>query len=879
MANLVHGTTSIPLQAECVIGRKRDCGLKITDDKASRQHARVFLVDGEWWLEDLESANGTSLNGKSLKQRAQLHDKDIIVIGKSEIRFNDDAHASQDLKSLMGKDLVGQTIAGHRITGLIGRGVTGTIYTAEQVALQRGVAFKIMDPRLAASDPGFGERFLKMVTKACSITHDGIVRIHECGHDANILWYTMELMTGDTLEQLLKRDGAMEPSLALLIAEKTALALQAAHNAGIVHGDVKPATIMLTETGHVKILDIGIAGLTGKESRLVQAHAATKQVFYLSPEQAKGGTSDVRSDIYSLGCVIFHSLTGKVPFGGANFKEVVAAHEKQPVPEIAANLGLPPKIDQLLVGMMNKNVEWRFASMDEVVAELRALREIVTPGAHAEGAEDSARAKIAERARKRVEQRRSSNLQSRAMMLLCVVAIAVVIGFVGLPDLSRLSQQLEQRPEPPSVPLPRTGRGPSDITPPRRPDVPKPPPTKDAWVERWQQLSPKIDASAERGDWGAAELALARFSAELAAGAPDSDIVGPVRLRTSQLQSDADASYQKSLAAMPSAADAGGLSVRLRQLAALRDVTIGANRGDAEARYQEALAKLKQRLDDARRQARRALEAGQLDQLVPLATSLEPAFTATPVAGLHRQFHTLVSEAAAIRPQWKGSWNATHGALLASRGTAAIPAAAALMISGDANSLAQAKKLLADPALASGAALRRREALLGNEAAILSFDDIGDLQFIDTLQGDPVLANGALSGEDTCGLACTVPVGGESWSASLSLALATKDPQDAEAVISCVDGQNVNLSLRISPERVRLKVQATAGAIENEHEHALTERMRVRLSCRAGTLTVLIDDEVVASVEQARIPAGSQLRFEVGGFVWKLDDLQVLASD
>lgn len=869
MAHLELGDRRIMLEKECVLGRHRDCGMVLKDDGASRQHARVFLLESEWWIEDLESANGTKLNGKKLAKRARIHHGDLIGIGGTSVKLVNE-HTQEIRLEKVPDDMIGRSIAGYDIDGLIGRGVTGTIFTATQKALERGVAFKVMDPRLTVSDPGFPERFLGTINKAASIRHDGVVRIHECGKDQGLLWYTMELVQGDTLEQLLKRDGAMEPPLALMIIEKAADALEAVHAAGLVHGDVKPATIMLTETGHVKILDIGVVGLSATETKAVQGDAATKQVFYLAPEQARGGASDIRGDVYSLGCALFNALTGKVPFGGATFKEVVAAHEKQPVPQIAKGLGLPAKVDTVLAQMLNKNPEWRFETMAVVKTELRALRELVTPDAASEDAERAARAKIAGRAKAKVVKRQAESLQRVATGLIAVVAVAIVLATVGLPSFGAAE------PVAPVAPTTAPPRATTAATTAPRPTPGVPVPVKDVWAERWAALSTRIDAAAGNGDWGAAEIAAGRFAAEIAAAAPSHPAADSVRRRAQQLEIDGGAWYLTAVAALPAAGDE---AARLRELARLRDVALTINRGDAEARYQEALAKLTQRLGAARRNARQALEQGRFAELPALAQGLEAGFTGTPVAGLHRTFAAQATEAARAQPQWKSDWATTEARLKAVKGAAALPAAAALMLAGGGDSLAAARKLLADPALAQGDALRRKEALLGREAAVLSFDDPADLQFIETLQGEPRMQAGALRSEDDGGVACAVPVGGPAWSASISFALKNAAP-DAEATVSCVAGSDASFVLRIGPEVVTARVATAEGMQETTVERAADGgNCRVRLSCRGGALTVLLDANGIGSWENVAIPAGSQLRCEVGGYQWAIEDLQVLSGE
>ena len=866
MANLVVGQTAYPLEQECLLGRQKTCGIQIRDEKASRQHARVYFSKDAWWVEDLSSANGTKLNATALdKQKARLSDGDIIAIGAAQIRFVDNARRKKGL-STAGLDLVGREINGYRIDRLIGHGVTGTIYDATQLALERGVAFKVMDLGLSAHDPQFGERFLGVLKRASTIRHDGMVKIHESGIDEDgMVWYAMELVHGDTLEALLKREGPMEPPLALLLAEKVAQALSAAHALDLVHGDLKPATIMVEETGHVKVLDIGMAGLTPSECRLVQGAAATRQVFYLAPEQAKGGVNDVRSDIYSLGCVIHHALSGKVPFPGAAFDDIVAAHANQPVPPLAAKLGLPPAVDSLLAKMMAKSAIARPASMDDVVAALRALRDQVNPDAHSESAERDARAKMAARTRPRKLSRKNDALPGWAtalVWLLILIGALIVLAALGV---------FSPKPAPAAQPV----DAPVVAAPTPAPSTPKPVATAaaDPVATRWQAVQTQVDANTKDGDWAGAEATLAAF---ILSAPKDSEAFQSAQLRAQQLQNDGDEWFTKTVKDLPAGNDPTTAAQRLNALAALRDQCLANARPDAEARYQESLAILVQDLSDAKRKARLALQAGKVDELPGDADALAPAFKDTPVAGMQQQFAAVAGEATKITPL--ADWATTRGHLAQAKGADALPAAAALLLSGDLQDIIDARRLLTDPALGDGDLLRRREALAGHQAAVLTFADLGDLQYIEELAGSPRLANGALGSDDAAGIACTVPVGGDGWSAALIVVL-TKGTADAEARVSCVAGQAVPLTISFTPTEVAWKIQTANGLVSDHAARAKGDTLHVRLASHKGQLRLLVDDQQIATVDQAQIPAGSQFRLEIGGYSWRLKSLQVLSGE
>jgi hypothetical protein len=632
---------------------------------------------------------------------------------------------------------------------------------------------------------------------------------------------------------------------------------------------------MVEETGHVKVLDIGMAGLTPSECRLVQGAAATRQVFYLAPEQAKGGANDVRSDIYSLGCVIHHALAGKVPFPGAAFDEIVTAHATQPVPPLAAKLGLPPAIDSLLAKMMAKSAIARPASMDDVVSALRALRDQVNPNAHSESAERDARAKMAARTRPKKLSRKNDSLPGWAtalVWLLILVGAMLILAAIGV--FTPKTAPVAPSPDSPDSVATTPGHG----TPKPVAANPAATTTADPLAARWLALQPQIDASTKDGDWAGAETALAAFiqSAQQAKVAADNENLQAAQLRAQQLQNDGDDWFGRTVKALPVGDDPATAAQRLNALAALRDQCLANARADAESRYQEALAILVQDLSDAKRKARLALQAGKVAELPGDADALAAAFKDSPVAGMQKQFAAMATEAAQTRPL--ADWATTRGHLAQAKGADALPAAAALLLSGDLQDIIDARRLLDDPALAQGDLLRRRAALAGTQAAVLSFKDLGDLQFIEELAGNPRLANGALGSDDAAGIACTVPVGGDGWSAALEMTL-TKAAADAEARVSCVAGQAVPLTISFTPAAIAWKIQTAGGLAQDKAPAAKNDSIRLRLACHKGQLRLLVDDQQIATFDQAQIPAGSQFRLEIGGYSWRLKSLQVLGGD
>ena len=906
MPRLVYDAKEFPLAGnELVLGRHRECSIPIDDGKASRRHCRVFVKpDGTVWVEDLESANGTEVNDEEIFSPRKLIDGDLIIIGKAKVRFLGDTVETTPANGVTviqadPKELLDRLVGGCRLTAVIAAGHTGTVYRAKQLSLGREIALKIFKSEVLKRDPAFAERFLTEARRAGSVMHPNVVQIHECGHDDGLLWYCMELVEGDTLEDLITRDGRLDPALALVISEQAAAALQAAHAKGVMHGDVNPGNLMLANEGKLKLLDLGLVRVlnsgrtTGGKKRVIG------NPWYMSPERAKGEDGTAQSDIYSLGCVLFHLLTGHPPFDDDSPKAILKAQLEQPIPNAIDSVpGLPKKIDELLHGMLSKNPAWRHASIEEVLPELRAAREALPKnqpkgqplgngrGANANGngrpaspsAVDHA-AQVAvnlDRAQVRAERAQQHSIRNLVVLVVLVVVLGIAYLFSGV-SFSVLLSNVNNKAgtvagpfndPPPTTPVqPGTGKPP--ITPPVTPQV-----ADDAAAERWRLAQHEVDALVKQGNWGAAELRLARVSDEIKGVAGGAAISEAQRLKGEQLHLDGEAWYRAQIAALPDAAIATNVAPRLARLSDLRDSALAINRGDAESRYQELVTRLDQQLKAARRQARQAIEAGRPESVPAVAKQLEPWFAKTPLAGVYRQFNALAAEAATAKPLWRADWPATHESLLAAKGEAALAAGAVLLLSGAADE--GRTLLLGDPALAQGAFLRRREALFGREAAILSFSDLGDLQYIETLQGDVRLLDNALTGvgKEACGLAITVPVGGANWNAGLLLKLGKGSGQ---AVISCVKDEVPEFVLRIEADKLVLKIHSAIGW-ENIQPARPEGPLKIRLACRANTLQVLVNNKVVSEIKQAKIPVGSQLRFEVADLPWVMDDVQVVGE-
>ena len=259
----------------------------------------------------------------------------------------------------------------------IGEGGMAVVYKAKDRLLNRYVAIKILRPEFT-QDEQFLDSFKRESQAAAGLQHPNIVSIYDVGRTGNINFIVMELVDGRPLSDFIKENGHLDYKTTIDIAKQMASALAIAHKHQIIHRDVKPHNIMITSDGVAKLTDFGIARAVSKATMVADTSKIIGSVHYFSPEQARGAYVDERSDIYSLGIVMFEMLTGRVPFDGETPVEVALKHINEDVPSPAKLVpGIPPALDKVVLKATDKYQTERYKSADEMLEALKNV-EFVT---------------------------------------------------------------------------------------------------------------------------------------------------------------------------------------------------------------------------------------------------------------------------------------------------------------------------------------------------------------------------------------------------------------------------------------------------------------------------------------------------------------------
>src|SRR5690242_12697935 len=273
--------------------------------------------------------------------------------------------------------LVGDEFAGYRIRAVLGRGGMSVVYQAENLRLVNVIALKVLAPELAANDV-FRARFLEESRIAASLNHPNVIPIYDMGSQDDLLYIAMRYVSGTDLRQMIKKRGRLAPDTALFLLGQVARALDTAHRLGLVHRDVKPGN-MLIERGadegdpdHVYLADFGITKHAMSRTGLTSTGQFLGTIDYVAPEQIRGTSVLGLADQYSLGCVLYECLTGRVPFEKDLDAAIIWAHvEETPARPTILRPELPPAIDEVFARVLAKRPDERYGSCREFIDAAR----------------------------------------------------------------------------------------------------------------------------------------------------------------------------------------------------------------------------------------------------------------------------------------------------------------------------------------------------------------------------------------------------------------------------------------------------------------------------------------------------------------------------
>ena len=274
---------------------------------------------------------------------------------------------------------LGRVVAGYRIEEQIGRGGMGLVYRAEHLNLRRRAAIKIIAPELAEAS-GFRERFNREARIAAALQHPNIVTVYDAGEEDGLLYLAMQYIEGSDLSAVLRSQGRLRPYRAIDVCRQVAAALDAAHAQGLIHRDVKPANVLI-EGRTAFLTDFGLTKrIEGTRTQLTKAGDVVGTIHYVAPEQIEGGRVDARTDIYSLGCLVYHCLSGELPFARDTDVAVIYAHLSEEPPRLTSvRPELPGGLDAVIAKALEKAPERRFQSCADLMSAARAVIDAAGP--------------------------------------------------------------------------------------------------------------------------------------------------------------------------------------------------------------------------------------------------------------------------------------------------------------------------------------------------------------------------------------------------------------------------------------------------------------------------------------------------------------------
>lgn len=333
----------------------------------------------------------------------------------------------------------------YQIIRSIGEGGMANVYLAHDTILDRDVAVKILRGDLA-DDEKFVRRFQREAIAASSLSHPNIVEMYDVGEDNGKYYIVMEYVEGKTLKNLIKKRGALTLPEVIDIMQQLTSAISCAHDSNIIHRDIKPQNVLIKEDGIVKITDFGIA-MALNSNELTQTNSVMGSVHYLPPEQANGKGATLKSDIYSLGIVMFELLTGKLPFRGENAVEIAIKQMKNQIPSVCSiNENIPQSIENIILKACAKNPKNRYNNVKEMYLDIETCldeerqeeKRYVYPYSETEEIEDTKEVKTIKEVEKKEQtelddiEENEEKKSNKLIVILSIAIAAIILGIVVL---------------------------------------------------------------------------------------------------------------------------------------------------------------------------------------------------------------------------------------------------------------------------------------------------------------------------------------------------------------------------------------------------------------------------------------------------------------
>ena len=442
-ASAVNGETVVDATLDGSMSSPKPKGAKVSHGG----RAAKTVVEGVDATMD-QTVNGTSELDSATPSKSVVRSGSSASSSSTGKRSKSDAKVVKD----RGKDEVAaipERLGGYRIIRLLGRGAMGAVYEAKQVSLDRIVALKTIRHRFA-KNPASLARFTREAYAAAQLTHHNVVQIYDFGEDSGRHFFSMEWVRGGPLSDLIHEKGVVDPKLAAGYILQAARGLQFAHQNGMVHRDVKPANLLLSEEGVVKVADLGLvkipdqmdpesdvgtSGISGQSgTQVTMMGTAVGTPAYMAPEQGIDAASvDHRADIYSLGCSLFYMLAGRAPFDGTVVSEVLEQHAKTPAPKLVEiSDRIPPELDHIVQKSMAKRPSDRYDSLADMIGDLEGYLGVSKDGSFSPSSSQADQwESIAKEFRKSTPLAKLAAPVSLGFSLVCVL-LALIVPFASL---------------------------------------------------------------------------------------------------------------------------------------------------------------------------------------------------------------------------------------------------------------------------------------------------------------------------------------------------------------------------------------------------------------------------------------------------------------